>query len=403
MRPQTHPNLQAQSTGVSGVQAQMTQMNAGFGGGQEPATKTSKIWLWLLLLLLAGGGAAAVVVLTGGEPDAGGGGKQETSASEATTKPPPETPKETAELIISVDPKSAKLRVGGTPVEGRATGLELGSCVTVGAEAPGYVSFAELVKLDEKSKPLTIKLEKEREKQSLVIDTEGDPQAEIRVNGTKIGVGQQMYNGFKGDKITIEIIPTKGPPIKEELLLDGSTPVKRFQLGKQEAKLILNLDPVGAVVVSSKGTVAMSAKGNQAVVSGLEVNDTITVTVSKADYTEKKDTVALTSTSQELTIKLVKKAKVETPTPTPTPTPRPNPNPTPTPTPTPSGQGTIVITAKPWANVSVDGRPVGMTPRTVPVPAGRHTIVLTKGAQVVTRTVTVVGGKSASVFQDFTN
>jgi eukaryotic-like serine/threonine-protein kinase len=65
-------------------------------------------------------------------------------------------------------------------------------------------------------------------------------------------------------------------------------------------------------------------------------------------------------------------------TPTPTPTPSPEPSPPPTPTPTPEADGALLVVARPWADVSVDGVPRGQTPLArISLPPGPHAVLLT--------------------------
>lgn len=89
----------------------------------------------------------------------------------------------------------------------------------------------------------------------------------------------------------------------------------------------------------------------------------------------------------------------------------PTPNVTKPTTPTPtesadeaSGPGMIQVVCSPWGNVSIDGRPVGMTPiGAVSVPPGSHTVTATNSDLGATRaaTVKVVSGKTAFVKFDF--
>ena len=59
------------------------------------------------------------------------------------------------------------------------------------------------------------------------------------------------------------------------------------------------------------------------------------------------------------------------------PTPMPTPSPAPTPSPTPEPDGALLVLVTPWADVSVDGRPVGQTPLArIPLPAGPHDVLL---------------------------
>jgi serine/threonine-protein kinase len=51
--------------------------------------------------------------------------------------------------------------------------------------------------------------------------------------------------------------------------------------------------------------------------------------------------------------------------------------PTPAPSPTPEADGWLLVLVKPWAEITVDGKPAGLTPRSrFPLPAGPHSVVL---------------------------
>lgn len=70
-----------------------------------------------MLLLLIAGGVAAVVILAGGDD-------KPTQPAPVTPAEAPTAPaKETAELVLEVDPPTAKLTVEGKPAEGKVTGL----------------------------------------------------------------------------------------------------------------------------------------------------------------------------------------------------------------------------------------------------------------------------------------
>ncbi len=372
-----------------------TQHATGSYANLLPPENKSKTWLWILLvLLLGGGGAAAAIIMTSGGGEAP---KQ------------PEVPRETGELLLSVEPKEAKITVDGKPAEEKVTGLEVGKKVKVVAEAPGYQRYEAYVTIEKGGTVHKFALEKEREKVNLVIEAGGDNQAIIKVDGKPFGTGQKMYEGFKGDTITVEITPSDGgEAIKREVLLDGRQAVLSIPVGAKDAKLRLKLETAGATVTASKGTVAVAPDGSMAEVSGLKVGESVEVTIEKADHEARKENVLLNAPDVELTIKLAKKAAATpTPTPSPTPTPTPTPAPTPTPTPTPAptptakANGAVAITARPWAQIMVDGRPSGTTPKTVQLPPGSHSITLTNGGRTVTKAVTVKSGGTHNVFHDF--
>ncbi|PKN55463.1 MAG: hypothetical protein CVU56_21225 [Deltaproteobacteria bacterium HGW-Deltaproteobacteria-14] len=63
--------------------------------------------------------------------------------------------------------------------------------------------------------------------------------------------------------------------------------------------------------------------------------------------------------------------------------------------------GRIVIGARPWAQIFVDGRPFGTTPKTMPLSPGAHTVTLVRGSHKVTKRVVVKAGGKTTVFHDF--
>ncbi|MCA9515949.1 MAG: PEGA domain-containing protein [Myxococcales bacterium] len=72
----------------------------------------------------------------------------------------------------------------------------------------------------------------------------------------------------------------------------------------------------------------------------------------------------------------------------------------PPPKPTPA-TGTLRVHARPWAQVTIDGRPHGTTPRDIALPAGRHTVQLCKAAECHTKVVVVPARGSVEVDHSF--
>ncbi len=65
--------------------------------------------------------------------------------------------------------------------------------------------------------------------------------------------------------------------------------------------------------------------------------------------------------------------------------------------------GRVIVNARPWAKITVDGEPYGTTPKQLELPAGEHTIKLTKGGRTTSKSVRVEAGKRTRVSHDFTN
>jgi hypothetical protein len=105
------------------------------------------------------------------------------------------------------------------------------------------------------------------------------------------------------------------------------------------------------------------------------------------------------------------------PAPTPAPTPPPQSSPaaapqpaapthpavaTPAPIPTPEADGALLVVARPWADVSVDGVPRGETPLgRIPLAPGPHAVLLTHpDYQPYPRRVTIHAGETARLTVD---
>jgi len=83
----------------------------------------------------------------------------------------------------------------------------------------------------------------------------------------------------------------------------------------------------------------------------------------------------------------IQKAPIPTPMPTeappvslvvPQPVATPTPSPSPSPSPSKPAEGSLLVLVRPWADVSIDGVPVGQTPlKALPLPPGPHSVLLT--------------------------
>jgi eukaryotic-like serine/threonine-protein kinase len=99
------------------------------------------------------------------------------------------------------------------------------------------------------------------------------------------------------------------------------------------------------------------------------------------------------------------------PVPTPVPTPASTPVPAPvaappaprTESPEPQGTGMLLVVARPWGNVRVDGMVVGTTPLdTIPLRSGVHTVVVQHPSyEPVERKVTIRAGQTERIVVDF--
>ncbi|MCA9516742.1 MAG: serine/threonine protein kinase [Myxococcales bacterium] len=349
------------------------------GGGSKKG-----LWIGLLVLLLLGGGAVAVVLaLQGGDSKGGGGGGGgETVATGETAATPGETgagaggattapAKEMASLSVIVEPRDAKVKIDGDLT--RAAEVPLGGNARITAEASDYEPYEEVVAVDEKTKVVTITMVAKKLPLAVVIRPSLDD-AVVYVDGERLGAGAQTFKGVAGQEIAIRVQPASGEAVTKTVTLSEDAPLIDIAL-TQAAEVSVFVTPTSAAVEASAGEAAEKEPGQWAV-TGLEVGQSVDLTIKAGGYKTVKQTVELKSAEENVRIELEKAAL---------------------------GKGSVRIWAKPWANVSVDGAPHGTAPFTVDgLSAGRHTIVFSQGGRSVTKTVTVQPGRQVSVGVDFT-
>ena len=339
---------------------------------QEARGGSSKLlWILLAVLLLGGGGVAAFLLMQ--DKGAGGGGAGPAETATATSAPG--TPAaELAILRILVDPKDAKVKIGDQ-VGIERDGLEIGKTVQVTADAPGFEPYSELIKVVEKDQILKIQLEKEARFVSVVVRTQpNDDTAAIYANGERLGTGAQSYKAKVGDSVVFRAEPKTGDPVSQTIVIAEDLTIVDLAL-KAPAELLISVLPAEAKVEASVGTVEAREPGLFAV-TGLDLGGSVEITISAGGHKTDKRTVGIAQATETLKVELEKAAV---------------------------GKGSIKVGARPWAQVSIDGRPQGTTPVTLNgVPAGRHKITLTQGSKTKTQTVVVQPGVEAKVYVDFT-
>ncbi|PIE15892.1 MAG: hypothetical protein CSA66_08110 [Proteobacteria bacterium] len=287
----------------------------------------------------------------------------------------PDPAKATATLRLTVDPPTAKITVDGEPSTGDVTGLTRGATVKVVAVAPDYVRYEELIKLDEADKILSIKLDKEGKPHQVVVRP-SDPDATVYVNGERLGKGSQSFSGMVGDEVVVKVQPAGdgAKAVVKSIVLSEDQAIVDVSV-TTPAVLTITVTPMSAALSSDLGSATKHEQGLWSV-SGLEVGQTVGLTTKASGFRTDKRRVELTETNQTHTIKLDKVALPK---------------------------GKIRVWAKPWAQISVDGRAQGTTPRTIDnLKGGPHTVVLTRGSQKITKRVQVRPGKTIKVGHDFT-
>lgn len=65
------------------------------------------------------------------------------------------------------------------------------------------------------------------------------------------------------------------------------------------------------------------------------------------------------------------------------------------------GAGLLIVNAKPWAQISINGKLDGYTPKRKELPAGRYTVRMTKDDRNIDVVVTVRSGKVSTIDRSF--
>ena len=329
------------------------------------------------LVLLGIGGGAAWYFLSG---------QNNATANPTVAKGPAAGKGEKAEgkavLLLKVDPYTAKVTADGEPVDGRVEGLTKGAKVRLVAEAPGYERLEEIVTITGLQSEASLKLVKIDRKMAIVIKP-SDPTAIVWAGGVKLGEGAQTYQGTEGEMVEVELVrPEGGDPVKRTVKITDDQPVVEIEMPKVEAvavatgaEVVVTVDPPDAEVTASAGTVVQ--RGSGWAVTGLTQGESVKISAKKGGFGSASEDVALSGATQSITLELRKRV-------------------------VPTGPGKLKVNAKPWAKVTVDGKPHGTTPVTVAsIKSGKHKVVLTKGSQSKSFNVTVLPGKTKSVFHDF--
>ncbi|MFO0745746.1 MAG: serine/threonine-protein kinase [Myxococcota bacterium] len=391
------PNTQTQERPRVG-----TRTGAPAYGGPVPAQRKSSMLPWIIVaILVLAGGAVGIFFATqgpstagggggttggggGGTVAGGGGGGAATSgggggAVDAGGGAPA---KETTKVYFKVKPPTAKVTLDGEPVGGDKDGIELGAHVRIVAEAPGYERFEDIIEIKESSQIISVEMKKEGIPKRIVIKPSGDTD-EVSVDGKRLGLGPQSFEGTVGQVIEIKVVPASGSApitktytLADEMIVNIDTP----------GELTVSLDPPNAVLTSTAGTVEVKSPG-LVVVTGQAIGATFEVEAKADGFKPMKQSVTQNQPQTTLLMKLEKAAAPCTGADCGVKL---------------GGKGSIAVGAKPWAQVAVNGRPYGTTPQIIELPAGRYTVVLSKGDKKVTRSVTVGGGKKVPVFVDFT-
>jgi serine/threonine protein kinase len=325
--------------------------------------KGPSVWL-LLALLVLGGVAAAVVITLSGRPGPGPG-----PGSGATSAP--------ATALASAAPSRAdvdsdNIEDAATPAEALAQADVAAAEVAVAAAGDALAADAALDGAAPGVKTAHI----------FVIEP-GAATDEVWVGDTRLGLGAQSFQGTLGEAVTIKIVPAAGgAPILKTLTVDSETTIVRIPT---PIAVTITLEPaVEATAKVSAGQVEFKAPGTLRI-AGLDPGAACELEIQAAGFKVVKRTLNVAQ-STALTIKLEKVGGTTPPIP-----------------PLGGGKGTLQVSARPWAQVTVNGRPYGTTPQTIRnLAPGTYTVVLTKGAKSVTKRVAVAGGKQAQVSADLT-
>jgi len=363
------------------------------------AARRRRSWLpWIVLatIVLVVGGVLAAWLATRGE---GGDERAVTPEGETAATPSGETAatvrgetaaipsgedvavasaRERAKVFLKVTPHTARVTIDGEPVADEKGGIELGAVVRIVAEAPDYERWEELVEVDAASKVVAITLTKKGVPQRIMIKP-SDDNDEVSVDGKRLGLGPQTFEGVVGQVIVVEVAPLSGgAKITRTITLDGAQTLVSIAT---PGELLVSLDPAAATLEASAGVIEVRAPGLVAV-KGLEIGATLELEAKAPGHKPLKRSFAVTQAQSTLALALEKEATAPVAA---------------------KRKGSIAVSAKPWAQITINGKLHGRTPVTVKdLAAGSYTVVFTKGAQKVTKVVAVSAGKASSIFVDFT-
>lgn len=225
--------------------------------------------------------------------------------------------------------------------------------VKVKISAPGAVEIKVNGQTEATSENVELEVEKGAELKVLAI---GDDGRKELVRATADADGQQ---------IAVKLPP---PEPKEETPPPVATPAP---------VVILQVDPDNAQVQVNGADVALI--GGNFKVPDLKLGDSFKVTAKAENYKDFEQTYLVKAQLETFDVKLDK-------------VPRPSTGGSAK----PAGKGKVAISAKPWANVFLKGKKLGLTPRSIELPAGKHTFTLTKGSISKTLVVTVKPNKTSA-------
>ena len=363
-RPRVARDVSAHADDGSNDATLAPTMTAHEAAGRRPRRRQKGPSLWLLLALLVLGGVAAAVVITLSGGPGPGPGPGSTSAP-ATT-------------IAATDSEHADVDTGNI----QADAVTHAEAVAQAEIAAGEIAVAAAGDAGADDALADVVAPDTKVAHIFVIEP-GAATDEVWVGDTRLGLGAQSFQGTLGEVITIKVVPAAGgPPILKTLTVDSETIVAKITT---PVAVTITLDPaVEATIKASAGKVEVTRPGVVRIVA-LDPGATVELEIQATGFKVVKRTL-MAAQSTALTIKLEKAGVTIPPIP-----------------PVGAGKGTLQVSARPWAQVTVNGRPYGTTPQTIRnlVP-GTYTVVLTKGAKSVTKRVAVAGGKQAQVFADLT-
>ena len=356
------------STGAYGIQ------------GRQRSSSNKVLGIAAALLLAASG---AWMYLTGGMIDDGNspGSVANTAAENAAPSGSPAT------LIVNTQPATAEVTANGLTVNGPLTNFRIGDQVSLIADAEGYERAVRTIKVTARTQKMNLILEKSAAAPVTAILQPSDPNATVLVDGRTLGPGEQRFAGVDGQTIAVEVRPAGGgTPITQTLTLaSGMAPVA-IQVGpqKQPAQLFVLTNPSDSMISSNVGKLGRS--GDAWTLEGISIGDMVEVNASRPGYVSQTQKVEIKNANQTLSITMKRPLTATAGS-------------------SGGGSGSLVVNAKPWADVWVDGVSKGRTKLNMKsVSAGTHKVKLfnKKLNKTVTRTVTVRAGKKATVFVDMT-
>lgn len=293
---------------------------------------------------------------TGEAPPRPTTGPEEVVKGADVTETKVEVPLHDARLTLTVvtEPEDATLFVNGEKVDSRnLEGVERGARVRLRAEKANYIPYEREIIASPDELVIALKLVA-LGAAPIEVTVAAPAPADLVVDGRNLGKSPQTVTGQVGQMVRIEAKADGYLPFSDTFTLQAGQPIN-LPLQKA-ATLRISVKPPEAEVKLNGARLEPSAPGTYEVKT-LAVGTAVELTAEAPSHKSEAKKLTLAEADQvDLELRPIK----ATPPPT-------------------EQKGTVLLNARPWADVFQRGALKGRTPYEAELPAGRYTFILKKG------------------------